>query len=67
MGSDDAFYNPGLQITRDTVGRIALDHTASGVNAVQAIIAHAMGTWFPDRRPWMRSSRPLATSAPVWI
>jgi len=40
---ESAFYNPAVQITPETVGRISPYHTASGVAAVQALIAHARG------------------------
>jgi serine/threonine-protein kinase len=39
----DAFYNPELEITEDTVGRVALYHTTSGVHCVQGLISQAMG------------------------
>lgn len=41
--NDDAFVNEELQATPDTLGRISPFHTLSGVYAVQALIAHAMG------------------------
>ncbi len=40
---DDAFYDPDIDITPEVVGRISPYHTASGVHAVQALIAHALG------------------------
>jgi eukaryotic-like serine/threonine-protein kinase len=42
-GSEAAFYNPEMKITRETVGEISAFHTASGVHAVRALIAHASG------------------------
>ena len=42
MGTDAAFYSADLKITPATVGQIALYHTATGVEVVRAIIAHAM-------------------------
>ena len=39
----EAFYDDTPDFSRESVGRIALYHTASGVYAVQALIGHAMG------------------------
>ena len=39
----NAFYSDEAEITRETVGDVALYHTASGVHCVQALIAEAMG------------------------
>lgn len=39
----DACYDPSNDVTRETVGRISLYHTASGVHCVRALIGHAMG------------------------
>src|SRR5262249_44300301 len=44
-----AFYNPEMEITEETVGRIALYHTASGVHCVQALISQALGDGFSAR------------------
>ncbi|MCZ2147950.1 MAG: protein kinase [Bryobacterales bacterium] len=38
----DAFYHPDVKISPETVGRASPYHTASGVHAVQALIAAAM-------------------------
>lgn len=43
MDTSTAFYNTEIEITPETVGRIALYHTASGVHVVQALIGQAMG------------------------
>jgi serine/threonine-protein kinase len=43
LGSDDAFYNPEKDISRETVGECSPYHTAPGVHAVRAAIAHASG------------------------
>ncbi|HEX7185407.1 MAG TPA: lanthionine synthetase LanC family protein [Thermoanaerobaculia bacterium] len=43
LSAEDAFYNPAIQITVETVGRSSAWHTAAGVHAVRALIAHAMG------------------------
>ncbi len=40
---DAAFYDPRLEITRATVGRVSPYHTASGVHGVAALVAHAQG------------------------
>ena len=39
----DAFSNPGIEVTTETVGRISPYHCLSGLYAVQALISHAMG------------------------
>ncbi|WP_374772090.1 protein kinase [Streptomyces sp. NBC_01310] len=39
----EAFYDDTPDFSPESVGRIALYHTASGVYAVQALIGHAMG------------------------
>lgn len=41
--SPGAFYSQELGLTSETVGHISLYHTTSGVHAVRALIAHAMG------------------------
>jgi serine/threonine-protein kinase len=43
INSSSAFYNPALDVTPKTVGRVSPYHTASGVHAVQALISLAMG------------------------
>ena len=40
-GSEAAFYNPEMKVTRETVGESSAYHTAAGVHAVRASIAHA--------------------------
>jgi hypothetical protein len=40
---ESAFYNSAIQITPENVGRVSPYHTASGVAAVQALIANARG------------------------
>src|SRR5262249_839992 len=40
-GGEEAFYNRQLDITPETVGRVSPYHTASGVWATAALIAHA--------------------------
>lgn len=42
-GSAAAFYNPAMDITRESVGEGSAFHTAAGVHAVRAMIAHASG------------------------
>jgi len=42
-GSEEAFYNPGMDLTRKTVGESSAFHTAAGVHAVRVLIAHAAG------------------------
>lgn len=43
VGQDDAFYNPTLDLTPAVLGAVTPYHTASGIYAVQALIAHARG------------------------
>jgi serine/threonine-protein kinase len=40
---DEAFYRPGSRLTPEHLGRVSPYHTASGVHAVRAMIAHALG------------------------
>lgn len=40
---DEAFYRPDSSLTPEHLGRISPYHTASGVHAVRALIAHALG------------------------
>ena len=42
IGSRRAFYNPSIGLSRGTIGRASLYHTASGVHVVRALIARAM-------------------------
>jgi hypothetical protein len=42
-GEEEAFYNPAMDVTRESVGEISAYHTAAGVHAVRALIAHASG------------------------
>lgn len=42
-GTEEAFYNPEGQISRETVGENSAYFTAAGVHAVRAQIAHARG------------------------
>ncbi len=42
-GSAEAFYNPETEVTRESVGESSAYHTAPGVHAVRALIAHAAG------------------------
>ncbi len=42
MGSEDAFYNPEIQITRELVGEASPYHSPSGVYAVTALVSRAM-------------------------
>ncbi|HVU12109.1 MAG TPA: lanthionine synthetase LanC family protein [Phototrophicaceae bacterium] len=43
MADDDAFYNSAMSLTPETVGRVSPYHSAAGVHAVSAYIAHALG------------------------
>jgi serine/threonine-protein kinase len=40
---DEAFYRPGSRLVPEQLGRVTPYHTASGVHAVRALIAHALG------------------------
>ncbi len=42
-GGDEAFYRPDSRLVPEHLGRITPYHTASGVHAVRALIAHALG------------------------
>lgn len=42
-GSDEAFYSAEKEITREAIGEISAYHTAAGVHAVRALVAHASG------------------------
>jgi eukaryotic-like serine/threonine-protein kinase len=39
----EAFYNPALEITQETVGGASAYHSAAGAHAVRALIAHSLG------------------------
>jgi serine/threonine-protein kinase len=41
--ADDGFFNPEMDLTAETVGRISPYHSPSGPRCVQALIAHALG------------------------
>jgi hypothetical protein len=43
--SEAAFYNPAMEMTVDTIGRVSLYHTQPGMHLVQAILAHARGEY----------------------
>lgn len=43
VGNEESFYNSEIEITPETVGRVSPYHTANGLFAVQALIAHALG------------------------
>lgn len=40
---EEAFHNPEMDITAESVGRVSPFHTATGPRVVQALIAHALG------------------------
>jgi len=42
-GPPEAFYNPALEITEETVGTLSAYHSRAGVEAMRALIAHALG------------------------
>jgi len=42
-GSPEAFYNPALEITEETVGTLSAYHSRAGVEAMRGLIAHALG------------------------
>jgi serine/threonine-protein kinase len=42
-GPPESFYNPDLEITEESVGRVSAYHSVAGVHAVRALIAHALG------------------------
>ncbi len=41
--SEAAFYNPRIEASEETVGKVSLYHTASGVHCVRALVSSAMG------------------------
>jgi serine/threonine-protein kinase len=41
--ADGAFYSRAMDMTPETIGRVSLFHTASGLHAVQALLARARG------------------------
>ena len=43
VGAEESFYNPEIEITPKTVGRVSPYHTANGLFSVQALVAHALG------------------------
>ena len=43
VGDEAGFYNPEIELSAETVGRISVYHTPTGVFAVQALIAQARG------------------------
>ncbi|HEY4574245.1 MAG TPA: lanthionine synthetase LanC family protein, partial [Thermoanaerobaculia bacterium] len=60
---DEAFYRPDSTLTPEQIGRVSPYHTASGVHAVRAQIAHAL--WDPgSRREAVSAFLAAAASAP---
>lgn len=49
-GEESAFYNAGIQITPDVVGRTSPYHTEAGVAMVNALTAHAFGDLYNFER-----------------
>ncbi|HVG07950.1 MAG TPA: lanthionine synthetase LanC family protein [Thermoanaerobaculia bacterium] len=47
---DEGFYNAGKQLDRETLGLVTPYHTPSGLRAVQALVAHALGDLGVQRR-----------------
>ncbi len=41
--NENAFYHSELDLTPETIGKISLFHTISGVHCVRALIGHALG------------------------
>jgi serine/threonine-protein kinase len=39
----DAFVNPAVDVTEETVGRVTPFHTVAGVHLVRAVVSHALG------------------------
>lgn len=49
IGTDGAFYNPEIDIREEMIGPSALYHTATGIHATRALIAHVQGMpWLQD-------------------
>jgi eukaryotic-like serine/threonine-protein kinase len=59
---NEAFYRPDSRLTPEQLGRVSPYHTASGVHAVRAMIAHALGD--PGSRREAVTSFLEAASAP---
>jgi serine/threonine-protein kinase len=43
VGTEGAYYNSEIQISAETIGPVALYHTAPGIHATRALVAHAQG------------------------
>ena len=59
-GSDDAFYNPGLEIERNTAGERSLFHSNAGLHCVRALVSAAQsdaGTANSAMRAFVEYSR----------
>jgi serine/threonine-protein kinase len=41
--NEESFFNAEIEITPETVGRVSPYHSANGLHAVQALVAHALG------------------------
>ncbi len=50
IGSDDAYYNPQIELTREIVGDVTPYHTEAGIHAAGAMVAEAMGDVATQRR-----------------
>jgi eukaryotic-like serine/threonine-protein kinase len=59
---EEAFYRPDSRLVPETLGRVTPYHTASGVHAVRAMIAHALGD--PGSRREAVSAFLAASAAP---
>ncbi|MES1243811.1 MAG: lanthionine synthetase LanC family protein [Acidobacteriota bacterium] len=47
---DEGFYNPAMQLSKETLGPVTPYHSPSGPQAVQALVAHALGDVVTQRR-----------------
>ncbi|MFL6262431.1 MAG: lanthionine synthetase LanC family protein [Thermoanaerobaculia bacterium] len=59
---EEAFYRPDSRLTPEHLGRVSPFHTASGVHAVRAMIAHALGD--PGSRREATTAFLAASAAP---
>ncbi|HWS70958.1 MAG TPA: lanthionine synthetase LanC family protein [Thermoanaerobaculia bacterium] len=50
VGSDDAYYNADLELSRDILGDVSPYHTEAGIHATAAMIAAAMGDTMAQHR-----------------
>jgi predicted Ser/Thr protein kinase len=50
LGSEDAYYNAGMELPRSVLGDVTPYHTAAGIHAAAAMVAAAMGDTYSEAR-----------------